>query len=128
MIIRRPPPDVEPVDVEAIEEKEEVEAVLKEVMEEYAETSDRLEVVRVRGLSSTLDPVPGSPVGVSDGKEPAPDEKEVRGRGAREVGGTSCTCRFSGWFDLEGGGRTTMKDYEHGIPKWVDRASGNSSK
>jgi hypothetical protein len=25
-----------------------------------------------------------------------------------EDGGTSWTCRFSGWFDLDGGGRTMM--------------------
>lgn len=99
MIIRRPPPDVALVEVEAIDENEDVEAVLKEVKDEYAETSERLEVVRVRGFSeaeAALDAEPGS--GDTTGGETAevPDVKDVRGRGAREEGGTSCTCKLRG--------------------------------
>ena len=33
---------------------------------------------------------------------------------SRELGGTSCTWRLSGWFDFEGGGRTTMNACEDG--------------
>lgn len=31
---------------------------------------------------------------------------EGRPEGSLELGGTSWTCKLSGWFDIEGGGRT----------------------
>ena len=71
----------------------EEETVEKDVTDEYADTSERFEFVLDRDTSeaSSLDRL--VPAGV------------------RPVGGTSCTWRFRGWLDLEGGGLTTMKDY-----------------
>ena len=71
--------------------------------------SDRFEDVRDKDSS-----VPRS--GGWSGKEelfgvpPSVDRRvEERSRcPARKAAGTSCTCRFNGWFDLDGGGRTTM--------------------
>lgn len=68
------------------------DTVEKDVTEEYADTSERFEFLRANDPSedSSLD--------------------RLATAGARPVGGTSCTWRFSGWFDLDGGGLTTMKD------------------
>ena len=76
--------------VEAFEE-----TVENDVTEEYAETSERLEFVRDKETSDNP-----SSLGL---RVPA---------GVRPVGGTSWTCRLSGWLDLDGGGLTTMNDYK----------------
>lgn len=69
------------------------ETVEREVTDEYADTSERFEFVLDRDTSeaSSLDRL--VPAGV------------------RPVGGTSCTWRFRGWLDFDGGGLTTMNDY-----------------
>lgn len=82
--MRRPP--VEVVDPDAVDEKDVVDAVLKDVIDEYAETSERLEVVRVSGVSGENDSEAAESGAGEDG---AAEDTDVRGRGARDAGGTS---------------------------------------
>lgn len=46
------------------------------------------------------------------GRTEGPDDPDACLACSRVEGGTSCNWRLSGWFDTEGGGRTTMKVYE----------------
>lgn len=95
MIIRR---------VDVVDELEDATVekdVTEEYPEEYADTSDRLEDVRESGVPS---PSPASVVESND------LFVLIERFLSRDPGGTSCTWRFNGWFDLEGGGRTTMND------------------
>lgn len=83
-----------PEDPEATVEKE-----VTEVLPDTAETSERLEEVRVSGGAV-------SSVSVVESNE----RFELRERCSLFEGGTSCTWRLSGWLFLAGGGRTTMND------------------
>ena len=64
------------------------------------EVSERLDAEREREVDWRLVVTVTAEVGVSKGLG-------VAASGAR--GGTICTWRLSGWFDIEGGGRTNMK-------------------
>jgi hypothetical protein len=93
MMARRPE---EVVEVEAKEETE---------LEKELEMSDWLEGTRWSGLSLESGVV-GEPPSSTDGRVESKVDERSR---SREAGGTSWTWRLSGWFDLEGGGRTIMK-------------------
>jgi hypothetical protein len=94
MIMRRPL--VELLEVEATDEKEDVEPVLNDVIEEKVETSERLDVVRDNGVSGGNDSDAAESGDVGAGEKGAEDENDVRGKGAREEGGTSWTWRLRG--------------------------------
>lgn len=94
MIIRRPD---EVVDEEAMEE------IDVEEYEEYIDTSERLELVRVSCTSE----VPSSSGLTEESRERRPLLDRLT---SRLLGGTNWTWRFKGWLDFEGGGRTTMND------------------
>jgi hypothetical protein len=64
---------------------------------------DRETETALRPPSELIVPTDDADVGVTgvSGTGAIPD-------GARPLGGTSCTCKFNGWFDFDGGGRTKM--------------------
>jgi hypothetical protein len=101
MIVRRPAVLEEKDENDAVEVLELVGVVLVGLSADN-ETSDCLESVRARDMPPSLLVLLLADVGVVAScwiTTPV---------GGRLFGGTSWTWRFSGWFDLEGGGRTNI--------------------